>query len=57
MVESWRNDAERINMMYWQLTCASYYAVYEWEWLYREWGYTGDYSELVNKNWTRNSEN
>ena len=44
MVESYRNDLEEMNMLYWQLTCASYYAVDEWEWLYKEWGYTGDYS-------------
>lgn len=44
MVESYRNDREEMNMLYWQLTCASYYAVDEWEWLYKEWGYTGDYS-------------
>ncbi len=44
MVESFRNDREEVNMLYWQLTCASYYAVDEWEWLYKEWGYTGDYS-------------
>ncbi len=44
MVESFRNEREEVNMLYWQLTCASYYAVDEWEWLYQEWGYTGDYS-------------
>lgn len=44
VVESYRNDREEMNMLYWQLTCASYYAVDEWEWLYKEWGYTGDYS-------------
>ena len=44
MVESFRNDVEEVNMLYWQLTCASYFAVDEWEVLYREWGYTGDYS-------------
>lgn len=44
MVESYRNDVEEVNMLYWQLTCASYYSVDEWEWLYREWGYSGDYS-------------
>lgn len=43
-VESFRNDREEVNMLYWQLTCASYYSVDEWEWLYQEWGYTGDYS-------------
>lgn len=44
MVESFRNGIEEVNMLYWQLTCASYYSLDEWEWLYREWGYTGDYS-------------
>lgn len=44
MVESFRNDREEVNMLYWQLTCSSYYSVDEWEWLYQEWGYTGDYS-------------
>lgn len=43
-VESFRNDREEVNMLYWQLTCASYYSVDEWEWLYRVWGYKGDYS-------------
>jgi len=44
VVESFRNDREEVNMLYWQLTCASYYAVDEWEWLFQEWGYRGDYS-------------
>lgn len=44
VVESWRNERERVNMLYWQLTCASFYAVDEWEYLYKTWGYTGDYS-------------
>lgn len=43
VVESFRNDQEEVNLLYWQLTCASYYSVEEWEWLYREWGYKGDY--------------
>lgn len=44
MVESFRNDEEEVNLLYWQLTCASYFSVDEWEWLYREWDYMGDYS-------------
>jgi len=43
VVESYRNDREEVNMLYWQLTCASYFAVDEWEWLYHQCGYTGDY--------------
>ena len=33
-------------MLYWQLTCASWYAVDEWEWLYRELGYTGGHGSI-----------
>ncbi|HWR39472.1 MAG TPA: class I SAM-dependent methyltransferase [Patescibacteria group bacterium] len=43
MVESYRNEREKANLLYWQLTCESFYSVPEWEWLYREWGYAGDY--------------
>jgi ubiquinone/menaquinone biosynthesis C-methylase UbiE len=44
MVESYRNEAERVNLLYWQLTCESFYSVEEWEWLYEKFGYLGDYS-------------
>lgn len=44
MVESYRNEEEKINMMYWQLTCECFFKVEEWEWIYRSYGYTGDYS-------------
>lgn len=44
MVESYRNEREKANLLYWQLTCECFYTPEEWEWLYREWGYTGDYS-------------
>lgn len=42
-VESYRNEREKMNLLYWQLTCASFYDTEEWAWLLREWGYTGDY--------------
>jgi SAM-dependent methyltransferase len=42
-VESYRNESEKANLLYWQLTCMSFYTPEEWIWLYREWGYTGDY--------------
>ena len=44
MVESYRNEEEKANLLYWQLTCECFYTVEEWEWLYKEYGYTGDYS-------------
>jgi protein-L-isoaspartate(D-aspartate) O-methyltransferase len=42
-VESYRSESEKANLLYWQLTCMSFHTPEEWVWLYREWGYTGDY--------------
>ncbi|MBR1694433.1 MAG: class I SAM-dependent methyltransferase, partial [Selenomonas sp.] len=44
MVESYRNEEEKANLLYWQLTCECFFAVAEWEWIYKQCGYTGDYS-------------
>lgn len=43
MVESFRNERERANLLYWQLTCESFHSVESWEWIYRHCGYTGDW--------------
>jgi protein-L-isoaspartate(D-aspartate) O-methyltransferase len=43
MVESWRNERERANLLYWQLTCESFHDVNNWEWIYRQCGYQGDW--------------
>ena len=43
MVESWRNERERMNLLYWQLTCESFYDVANWEWIYEQCGYQGDW--------------
>lgn len=44
VVESYRTEEEKVNMMYWQLTCECFFTVKEWEWIYKECGYDGDYS-------------
>ena len=44
MVESYRNEEEKANLLYWQLTCECFFTVEEWEWIYKKCGYTGDYS-------------
>lgn len=41
-VESFRNESEKANLLYWQLTCMSFYSVEAWKWLYQQWGYSGD---------------
>jgi protein-L-isoaspartate(D-aspartate) O-methyltransferase len=43
-VESYRNEHEKVNLLYWQLTCESFYSPDEWEWWFRRCGYTGDHS-------------
>ena len=47
MVESFRNESEMANLLYWQLTCRSFYSPQEWEWFMKESGYSGDYSYIV----------
>lgn len=43
MVESYRNNTELFNLQCWALTCESFFAKDEWQWLYQDWHYTGDY--------------
>ena len=31
-VESYRNEDEKVNLLYWQLTCESFYTPEEWQW-------------------------
>jgi ubiquinone/menaquinone biosynthesis C-methylase UbiE len=42
-VESYRNEREKVNLLYWQLTCRAFLATAEWEWLFQQTGYTGDH--------------
>lgn len=44
VVESYRNEEEKANLLYWQLTCRSFYTPKEWEWIFELTGYHGDYS-------------
>lgn len=42
-VESYRDEQELFNLQCWALTCESFFDAAEWIWLYREFGFTGDY--------------
>ena len=35
VVETYRNEREKMNLLYWQLTCRSFYMPDEWEYLFR----------------------
>ena len=43
-VESYRNEEEKANLLYWQVTCEAFNTPQEWEWWFKKTGYTGDYS-------------
>jgi len=43
-VESYRNEDEKANLLYWQLTCEAFCTPEEWQWWFKQTGYTGDYS-------------
>ena len=42
-VEAYRTEREKVNLMYWQLTCRAFMMPAEWEWLFDKVGYTGDH--------------
>lgn len=43
-VESYRNEEEKANLLYWQVTCEAFNSPAEWEWWFQTTGYTGDHS-------------
>jgi protein-L-isoaspartate(D-aspartate) O-methyltransferase len=47
MQESYRTEAERINMCNWQLTQHTFFSAQEWIWFMKLAGYTGDYGFIT----------
>jgi len=43
-VESYRNEVEKANLLYWQVTCEAFCTPQEWDWWFKTTGYTGDHS-------------
>lgn len=43
-VESYRNETEKANLLYWQVTCEAFCTPEEWDWWFKQTGYTGDHS-------------
>jgi protein-L-isoaspartate(D-aspartate) O-methyltransferase len=43
LMDGYRNEQEKVNLLYWQLTCECFFTPREWEWLFEKTGYTGDY--------------
>lgn len=43
VMDSYLNEREKMNLMYWQLTCECFFTPQEWEWVFEKCNYTGDY--------------
>lgn len=43
-VESFRNEAEKANLLYWQVTCEMFCDPKSWDWWFTKTKYTGDHS-------------
>lgn len=43
-VESYRNEFEKSNLLYWQVTCEQFNNPDDWLWFFHKTSYTGDYS-------------
>jgi len=43
-VESYRNEVEKANLLYWQVTCESFFDPQEWDWWFEKTGFSGDHS-------------
>jgi ubiquinone/menaquinone biosynthesis C-methylase UbiE len=46
VVESYRSEREKVNLMCWQLTCEAFFRPEEWEWVFVQAGYTGDHGYI-----------
>jgi ubiquinone/menaquinone biosynthesis C-methylase UbiE len=44
VVEAYRNEREKVNLLYWQLTCRAFHTPEEWQWLFQQTGCTCDFS-------------
>jgi protein-L-isoaspartate(D-aspartate) O-methyltransferase len=42
-VESWRNEEEKANLLYWQITCQMFCSVDTWLWWFQHTQYSGDH--------------
>ena len=45
-VESFRNEKEKANLLYWQVSCEAFHNPKGWDWWFSKTGYSGDYSYI-----------
>ena len=44
VVDGYRTEEEKANLMYWQITCECFFTPEEWEWIFQQAGFTGDFA-------------
>lgn len=44
ILDGYRTEREKANLMYWQITCECFFTPDEWQWLFDRVGYTGDFA-------------
>ena len=49
VVESYKNDKQLFNLQCWALTCATFFSVSAWKWIFKKFGYKGDYEFIFFK--------
>ena len=49
VVESYRNENELFNLQCWALTCETFLSKKEWEWMFKYFGYNGDFEFIYFK--------
>ncbi|MGB0552461.1 MAG: class I SAM-dependent methyltransferase [Alphaproteobacteria bacterium] len=42
-IEAYRNEREKMNLLYWQLTCRAFHTPEEWQWIFERADYDGDF--------------
>src|SRR5215510_10485162 len=42
-VEAYRSEREKVNLLYWQLTCRAFHTPEEWAFVFKQTGYAGDH--------------
>ena len=45
-VEAYRNEREKANLLYWQLTCRAFFSPEDWQFLFEKTGYEGDHEYI-----------
>ena len=45
-VESYRDEREKVNLLYWQLTCRAFLSPEDWEFIFDKTGYQGDFEYI-----------